>query len=139
MNFIYSIVHSPTIGNPNKRALGKLKCYESIHEISVNLHLQPNTILETNQKIFLMPLVDCLAHFLRFKIMCKEYCYLHIGQIQYFLAFPKIYIYHRYICIYIYIYIYICVIYICLYNIYIYIYICVCVYILNKNSPKIEP
>ena len=125
MNFIYSIVHSPTIGHPNKRALGKLRCYESIHEISVNLHLQPNTFLETNQKFFLMPLVDCLAHFLRFKIMCKKYCYLHIGQIQYFLAFPKkhIYIYitdiyvYIYTYIYLYIYIYIYVIYICIYNI----------------------
>ena len=32
MSFINSILHSPTMGQPNKRAVRKLKCYESIHE-----------------------------------------------------------------------------------------------------------
>ena len=32
MNFINSIVHGSTVRHPNKRAIKKLRCYESIHE-----------------------------------------------------------------------------------------------------------
>ena len=32
MIFINSIVHGSTMGHPNKRAIRKLRCYESIHE-----------------------------------------------------------------------------------------------------------
>ena len=32
MNFINSIVHSPTMGHRNNKAVRKLRCYESIHE-----------------------------------------------------------------------------------------------------------
>ena len=32
LDFINSVVHGPTMGHPNKRAVRELGCYESVHE-----------------------------------------------------------------------------------------------------------
>ena len=46
-------------------------------------------LLKTNETFFIMLLVDCLAHFLYLKSMCKESCHLHIQRSQYLLVFQK--------------------------------------------------
>ena len=71
MNFINSIVHSPTMGHPNMTAVRKLKCYESIYENTLFLFV--HVIAHSCKSVILFYFFKCTHMKIKIKSTFKIY------------------------------------------------------------------